>query len=76
MQITKHAAKRIRERKIPGAIIASALCCGRRVFLPLRQAVEYHLAHGPVEYVVVTNNDGLIITAYTCKRRKKVKYEA
>lgn len=76
MNLTKHAEQRIIERSIPNELIASVIESGRRVFFPMRQAIEYRHRVGQSDYVVVVSAaTGTVITAYARKRRRKYKYE-
>ena len=69
--LTKHAVYRMKQRHIPESLIYEAIARGRKVFLPDRNAVEHRMKNilgiRGANLVVVTGNDGAILTSYVEK---------
>lgn len=67
-KLTKHAAERIKQRRIPEQLIHDAIKNGRRTFLPCRNAIEYKMKNilgiRGANLVVVTDSTGAVITSY------------
>jgi hypothetical protein len=67
-QTTKHGKKRIKQRRIPEALILEAVQKGKRAFLADRDAIEYRLTNvlgmRNRHLIVITSLDGKIITTY------------
>lgn len=74
--LTKHAALRLKQRKIPEALILEAKARGHRTMLLSRNAVEYKLKNvlgvkGLNLIVIVDSDDEAVITCYA----QKVNYK-
>lgn len=69
--LTKHAALRLKQRKIPEALIQEAKECGNRTLLVSRNSVEYKLKNvlgvKGLNLIVITTADGAVITSYVKK---------
>lgn len=70
--LTKHAALRQKQRKIPKALIQEAKERGHRTFLVSRNSVEYKLKNvlgvKGLNLIVIANpNNGAVITSYVEK---------
>ena len=74
-RMTKHAADRLRQRKIPESLIYEAIARGRRTFLPDRNAVEHRMKNilglRGVNLVVIVSREGAIITSYVEKASQR-----
>ena len=70
--LTKHAALRLKQRKIPEALIQEAKERGHRTILVSRNSVEYKLKNvlgvkGLNLIVIATPDNGAVITSYVEK---------
>ena len=69
--LTKHAEIRMKQRKIPEALIHEAIDRGHRTLLVSKNSVEYKLKNilgvKGLNLIVITNADGAVITSYVKK---------
>lgn len=71
--LTKHAVERIRQRKIPAAMLREAVKNGRKTFDLDRKSTEHRLKNvlgiNGVDLVVITAETGEVITSYVEKKK-------
>lgn len=72
--MTKHAELRIKQRRIPVALILEAKEYGRRTVIADRNSVEYRLKNvlgvRGLTLVVITDEKGKVITSYVKKMKR------